>query len=243
MTRRAAGAQLGDDGEDQILAAHPMGQAPIHCDAHGLGLGLQQRLRRQHMAHFGGADAKRQSAERAMGGGVAVAADNGHARLGQTQLRADHMDDAAVGAVPTRQANAMAAAVILERLHLLFRRRIDIDRLGAGRARRCGRGMIQRAEHPVRSADFQPALFERGEGLRACHFMDEVQVDIDQRGRRIGLSLDLVCLPDLLEKGFGGSVRRRRRFHDQSPQRERVQAPASPNHPGCGLQTIRKSDP
>ena len=41
-----------------------------------------QGLRGQHMLDFRGADAVRQTAQRAVGGGVAVAAHHGHARQG-----------------------------------------------------------------------------------------------------------------------------------------------------------------
>ena len=76
------------------LAVTPGLQATVDVDRKGLGLGLQQALRGQHMLHFAGADAKRQRAERAVRGRVAVAADDGHARLRQTQFRADDVDDA-----------------------------------------------------------------------------------------------------------------------------------------------------
>ena len=71
------------------------------------------------MFHLAGADAKRQRAESAVGGGVAVAADDGHSRLGQAELRADDVDDALVGAVQAHQADAKLAAVFLELANLL----------------------------------------------------------------------------------------------------------------------------
>ena len=46
-----------------------------------LGLRLQQALRGQHVADLGGADAEGQCAEGAVRAGVAVAADDGLARL------------------------------------------------------------------------------------------------------------------------------------------------------------------
>ena len=45
------------------------------------------------MLDLAGADAKGQRAERAMGGGVRVAAHNGHPRQGQPLLRSDDMHD------------------------------------------------------------------------------------------------------------------------------------------------------
>ena len=61
-----------------------------------LRLFLQQALSRQHMLHFGCADAKRQRAKCAMRGSVAIAADNRHAGLSQTEFGSDHMNDAAI---------------------------------------------------------------------------------------------------------------------------------------------------
>ena len=46
------------------------------------------------MLNLGGADAERQGAEGAMGGRVAVTANNRHARLGEPLLRANDMHDA-----------------------------------------------------------------------------------------------------------------------------------------------------
>ena len=45
------------------------------------------------MFHFGRADAMRQRAESAVRRGMAVAADDRHARQGETLFRADDMDD------------------------------------------------------------------------------------------------------------------------------------------------------
>ena len=46
------------------------------------------------MLNLGGTDAEGQRTECAMGCGVAIAAHDGHARHGQTLLRADHVNDA-----------------------------------------------------------------------------------------------------------------------------------------------------
>ena len=76
------------------LAPTPAVGLAVDRDAHALRLLLPQRLRHQHMRHLGGADAEGVGAERAVRGGVAVAADDREARQGQPLLRADHMDDA-----------------------------------------------------------------------------------------------------------------------------------------------------
>ena len=51
------------------------------------------------MLHLGGADPEGQRPEGAMGGGVGVAADDGHARLGDPLLGTDDVDDALAGIV------------------------------------------------------------------------------------------------------------------------------------------------
>ena len=63
------------------------------------------------MRHFGRADAKRIGAERAMGRGVAVAADDQESRQRQPLLGPDHMDDALARIVEAEQRYAMLLAV------------------------------------------------------------------------------------------------------------------------------------
>ncbi len=90
----AGGADLADDGEDDVLGGHPLGGVAVDGDAHVLGLALDQRLGGEHVLDLRGADAVRQRAEGAMGRGVAVAAHDRHARQGEALLRPDDVDDA-----------------------------------------------------------------------------------------------------------------------------------------------------
>ena len=62
-------------------------------DPHRLRPLLHHALGREHVLDLGGADPEGQRAEGAVGRGVAVAADDRHPRLGDAQLRADHVDD------------------------------------------------------------------------------------------------------------------------------------------------------
>ncbi len=93
----AAGADPGDHGQDQVLGGDALGQRALHGDRHRLEGLERQRLGGQHVLDLGGADAEGQRAEGAVGGGVRVAAHDRHARLGQAQLRADHVHDALIG--------------------------------------------------------------------------------------------------------------------------------------------------
>ena len=73
-----------------------------HLDLERLRLALEQRLRGQDHLDLARPDAERQRPEGAVRGGVGVAADDGHARLRQPQLRPDDVDDAARRASPCR---------------------------------------------------------------------------------------------------------------------------------------------
>ena len=94
MASRAVGADLGDNGQHDVLGGNTGRETAIDRYAHALGLALPQRLRHQHMGDLRGADAEGVGAERAVRGGVAVAANDQQARQGQALLRADDVDDA-----------------------------------------------------------------------------------------------------------------------------------------------------
>ena len=89
----AIGADVADDVENDVFRRDAVGSSPSTLMRKVFGLGLRQRLRGQHVLDLGGADAEGQRAERAMRGGVRVAADDGHAGLGDAELRADHVHD------------------------------------------------------------------------------------------------------------------------------------------------------
>ncbi len=173
-------------------------------DVYGEGLRppLQQALRGQHMAHFGGADAKGEGAKGPVRRGVRVATDDGLARLGESQLGSDDVHDATAAVLQVEQLDAELARVVLELFDLL-RRRVDRDGdsaehlLGAR-----GRGMVHGREREIRTAQLQTALAQLGIRLRRGHFMREVQVD-EQDGRSlVGLRDDDVLVPDLFEHRF-----------------------------------------
>ena len=96
------------------LAVTPGCSRPSTVTASVFGRLLQQALRRQHVRHLAGADAERQRAERAVGAGVAVAADDRHARLGQPQLRPDDVHDALPLVAQRVQLDAELGAVLLQ---------------------------------------------------------------------------------------------------------------------------------
>ena len=107
----AVGSNLPDNPQRQILRAHSVGSVRFTSNLHGLRLLLRQALRRQNMLDFRSANPKRQRAKSAVRAGMAVAADNRHAGLRQSQFRTDHVHDALFGRIDIKQPNAEFLAV------------------------------------------------------------------------------------------------------------------------------------
>ena len=79
---------------------------------------LRQRRGGQHVLHLGGADAKGERAKGAVCRRVAVAADDGHARLGEPLLRPDHMDDPLPDIIHRKIGDAKISCILCQRFDL-----------------------------------------------------------------------------------------------------------------------------
>jgi hypothetical protein len=166
---------------------------PRYGDRHLLRLVLRQRLGGQHVLDLAGTDAERQRAERAVGGGVAVAADDRQAGLGETELRADDVHDALVAVTHRRQPDAELLRVGAQRVDL---GPADGVRDGAEDVQR--RDVVVLGRHgQVGTADRAPGRPEAVEGLRAGHLVHEVEVDVEEVRLTRGAAHD-VRLVDLL---------------------------------------------
>src|SRR5699024_7788873 len=110
----AAGADLRDDGEDQVLGGDTRLQLAADLDGHGLE-GLQrQGLGGQHVLDLGGADAHGDGAEGTVGGGVGVTTHHRHSRLSQAELWSDGVDDALIDVAHRVQADAKLFGVLAQ---------------------------------------------------------------------------------------------------------------------------------
>ena len=105
---------------DKVPAAS-LRQTPGDCKAHAAWFRLRHALCRQHVLDFGGPNAKCQRAKGPVGAGVAIAADHGHARLRQPQLRPNDMHDALPARSDVEQRNACAFAIAPKGRDLLGR--------------------------------------------------------------------------------------------------------------------------
>src|SRR5271168_1267825 len=106
------------------------------------------------MLHLAGPDAECERSKSAVGGGVAVAADHGHAGLRQTQFGADHVHDPLTVTIQAVTAQAAVAAIPFERLH--WSRADLVDNRQASRRR--GGGMVRGRNGQVGTADLDTAL-------------------------------------------------------------------------------------
>ena len=191
----AAGADLTDDREDQVLGGHARREVAVDVDGHPLRASLRQRLRGQHVLDLARTDAERERTEGAVRGRVAVTAHDRHARLRPPLLGTDDVDDALPGVAHRIVGDAELGGVAAQGVDLLGRdlvgdRLVDVlgrDVVVLGRDRQLG------------TAYRAPAQPEPVEGLRAGDLVNEMQVDVEQIGfTRCGS--DEVTIPDLLGK-------------------------------------------
>ena len=110
---------------------------------------------------------------------MAVAAYDRHAGLRAPLFGADDMDDATARVSHGEILDAVPRRVADQRLEL--RARFDIGHSGGPGGLSFGRDiMIRQRQRPLGPADPPPRLLERGEGLRRRHFVQQVQIDIEQ---------------------------------------------------------------
>ena len=159
---------------------------------------LLQALCGEDVFHLARADAERQRAERAVGRRVAVAAHDRRARLGQPLLRPYDVHDPLLGAMQVVERHPKLFAVRGQRLHLLRR---DGVRDGQGLI---GRGdvVVHRGERLVRPPHLTACETEPLESLGRSHFVDEVEVNIENR-RLARAGADDVAIPDLVDHRLG----------------------------------------
>ena len=188
-----------DDRQHDVLGAcSRAASCALDLDQHVLRLLGQQRLRGQHVLDLAGADAVRQRAEGAVGGGVRIAADDRHAGQRRALLRADHVDDALALVVHTgtrrrRRTRRMLASSVST---CSLRDRVG-DAVVAGRSSaRCGRRPRRLADAPDLAAGQlaglrRPAGWSpRAPGGGRC-----------RAGGAVVLGVDDVLVPDLVVEG------------------------------------------
>ena len=157
------------------------------------------------MLDFGGANAERQRAERAVRGGMRVAANHGHAGERGTLLRTDHVHDTLTGVVHAELGDAEVTAIRVQRLDLQARHRVG-DALGAVGGRYVVVGGRKVGVHAPELARGQAQALE---GLWARDLVHQVPVDIKQAGTVLVLANDM-GIPELVVQRLSSHGRYRR---------------------------------
>ncbi len=197
MAGRAVGFDPADDAENQILRADARAEFSIDANLKRLRTLFPQALRREHVLDFAGADSERERAERAVRRGMAVAANDRHARLREPKLRPDNVHDPLLARSDIEQTEPELRAVAPQRLDLQFRIGVG-DRLAAIGRRHV---VILRRVRPMRRANFATRMAQALERLRRRDFMHQVKVDVEQR-RFVLFFADYMLFPDFFEQGF-----------------------------------------
>src|SRR5262249_38008428 len=194
-------AKPSDDLEDDVLGVDAGRQLTADGDPTQLKRIQREALGGEHVADLRRANSERPGTECAVRGRVAVAAGDRHARLRQSELGTDDVDDALRSAREIEQPHARIAAVALERAEHVLRHRVE------ERPRLIFRrdDVIDGCDLAVRETNPPPARFQHVEGLRARDFVDEMKA-AEPLGRPVGQLANGVGVPDFLEEGCGHSV-------------------------------------
>jgi hypothetical protein len=197
VAHAAAGADVIDDREDDVLGTASPRKLALDGDRHRAGAVLRQRLRREDVFDLAGADAERERAERTVRAGMGIATDDDEAGLRVPLLGSDHVHDPLTRRPHRVDRDAELRRVDAESVHLA-----SADLVGDGPAR--GRDVVIHRRDgevgPSHRAAVHPKTIE---GLSARDFMNEVQVDVED----VGLTrrpVDDMAFPDL----FGERLRR-----------------------------------
>ena len=203
ITGAAGGADLADDGEDDVLRRHALGQLALDEGAHVLRLLLVERLGREHVLDLGCADAVGERSERAVGRGVAVAADERGARQGEALLRPDDVHDAlaAVELVVILEAEQLGVLGEIGDLRRALRIRIGLGAVGGRHV------VVDHAERLFRRMHLAAGEPQPLESLRARYLVDQVPVYVNEAGAA-GLLVDEMVFPDFIIERTRGSHER-----------------------------------
>ena len=187
--------------EGEVLGGGVVGEGALNGDAHGFGAALGEGLGGEDVFDLAGADAEGEGAEAAMGGGVAIAADEGGAGEGEAEFGADDVDDALVGVVEVHEGDAEVAAVAVEGFELLGEEGVGDRGVACGG----GDGVVGDGDGGVGAADGAVGGAEGFEGLGGADFLDEVAVDVEEVDA-VFEGGDDVGVPDAVEEGWHGGA-------------------------------------
>ena len=178
-----------------------LGQLAADIDLHRPGLVLREALGCEDVLDLRRADAESERTKGSMGRRMTVTADDRHAGQRDAQFGAYDVNDALVGGIHVEERDAELAAIFLQCFDLPGR-----DRIGDGQAARGGRDVVvDRGDGAHGLAQAAAVGAQSVECLRRSYFMNEVQVDIEQRGLTRGCR-NQVRVPDFVEQSSSGHI-------------------------------------
>ena len=198
ITGRACRPDLADDVEDDVLGGDAVREGSLDIDAEGLGLVLRQRLGGHDVLDLAGADAEGQGAERSVGAGVRVAADDGHAGLGGAEFGADHVDDSLLRGLDVEELYTKLGAVLAQGFDLAGGDLVED--VQAVFDRRGGDVVVDGGDGAVGAAELATGEAEAVEGLGAGDLVDEVEIDVEDRLGSLAGAATRCWVPDFFEQ-------------------------------------------
>jgi hypothetical protein len=186
----------GDEGQDDVLRADAGGEASVDPHLVRLRFALEEGLGGKDHLDLARPDAECQRTERPVRGRVRIATDDGHPRLGETELRTDDVDDPLVGRADAVKRDPELGAISRQLVDLGRGHDVEDRQVPwMGRNR-----VVGRRDGPLRVAYPKAARAKPRKRLRRRHLVDEVEVD-GEDGRRAFILRDDVVVPDLLDDG------------------------------------------
>ena len=140
-----------------------------------------------------------EGAKGAVGRGVAVAADDRHARQSEALFGPDNVHDALADIVHVVEFDTEIFCVLAQRVDLQFG-------FGIGNPVRTAKRryiVVRHGEGLFRRARFAPGHAQAFKRLRACHFVNQVAVDI-QDARAVFGFIHQMGVPDFVVQGLRG---------------------------------------
>ncbi len=195
MAGAAPRTEGADDVENQVFGRDAVTQLPARIHRQGLGLlGRAQRLRGQHVLHFGGANAERERPKRAVGAGVAIPAHDGEAGQRDAHLRADDVDNALTPVAVAIKLHPELFTVAAHGFQLLAAQRARVNGAAIGR-----HVVVHRRKGQVGPAHGAPRLSQTIKRLGTGDLVNQVAIDIEQHAAPFEPGDDMV-VPNLFKQ-------------------------------------------
>src|SRR5699024_2114391 len=193
----AASANLSDDSQNQILGRNAFFQLTLNLNSHGLERLQRQSLGRHDVLYFRSTNAHGDRTKSTVGRSMRVTADDGHAGLGNAQLRTNGVDDALLFITHRVQAHSEFLTVIAQRRYLGTGSLIDDFQQVAGLNSQGGHVVVLGRKMQLGVAHLSSGQAQAIKSLWAGNLMQQLGIDVNQIRRTIFTLGNYVVAPHL----------------------------------------------